>query len=116
MKAVHLICRDDEETKRPKGIIKIAGDNQYTSEAWDFSIEQAESLIGGNIFFHKAKAERSYFGGKITAFEEIIREDLARKDRIKFTITSTLEARNQAWRGKDYNIAWTGDIIDVEDD
>jgi hypothetical protein len=116
MKAVHLICRYEEDTKRPKGIKKIAGSIQHTSEAWCFSNEQAESLIGGTIFFHKTKADKSHLGGKITAFEEIIRDDLARKDRIKFTFTPTTEAKNQRWRGKDHNIAWTGEIIDVEDD
>ena len=111
MKAVHLICRDDDETKRPKGIVKIEGDNQYTSEAWDFSTEQASSLIGAEILFHRAKAEKSFFGGKITAFEEINREDLAREERIKFTFTATLEAKNQSWRGSDHSMAWTSGII-----
>lgn len=113
MKAVHLICRNDDETKRPKGIFKIAGDNQYTSEAWDFTPEQAASLIGGEIFFHRTKAAKSFFGGIISAFEEIDRQDLAHPERIKFTFTSTKEARNQPWRGSDYSMAWTSGIIDV---
>ncbi len=113
MKAVHLICRNDDETKRPKGIFKIAGDNQYTSEAWDFTPEQAASLIGGEIFFHKTKAAQSFFGGKVTAYEEIDRPDLAHPERIEFTFTSTKEARNQPWRGSDYSMAWTSGIIDV---
>ena len=115
MKAVHLICRYEENRKRPKGIFKIEGQDRYTSEAWDFSNEEAESLIGGTIFFHKKKSDKSHFGGTITAFEEITRDDLSRKERIKFTLTSTLEAKNQPWRGRDYNMAWTGDILDVED-
>lgn len=113
MKAVHLICRDDEETKRPKGIIKIDGANQYTSEAWDFDPEKAASLVGGEILFHRTKADKSFFGGKITAYEEINREDLAREERIKFTFTATLEAKNQPWRGTDHTMAWTSGIIEV---
>ena len=116
MKAVHVICRDDENTKRPKGIFKIAGKHQFTSEAWDFSNEDAESLIGGTIFFHTAKSEKSYLGGTVSAFEELFRDDLARKERIKFTFTSTLEARKQPWRGMDHGMAWTGGIINAEDD
>jgi hypothetical protein len=113
MKAVHLICRDDEDTKRPKGIVKIEGENQYTSEAWDFSPEQASSLIGGGIFFHRTKAAKSFFGGIIGAFEEIDRQDLAHPERIRFTFTSTKEARNQRWRGSDHSMAWTSGIIEV---
>ena len=113
MKAVHLICRDDEETKRPKGIVKIAGDDQYTSEAWDFTPEQAASLIGGEIFFHKTKAAKSFFGGTVSAFEEIDRPDLAHPERIKFTFTSTKEAKHRPWRGSDYSMAWTSGIVDV---
>ena len=113
MKAVHLICRDDDETKRPKGIVKIAGDDQYTSEAWDFTPEQAASLIGGEIFFHKTKGAKSFFGGIISAFEEIDRQDLAHPERIKFTFTATLEAKDQTWRGTDHTMAWTSGIIDV---
>ena len=113
MKAVHLICRNDEVTKRPKGIDKIGGDHQYTSEAWDFSPEQAESLIGGEILFHQTKAEKSFFGGTITGYEEINRDDLARQERIKFTFTATLEAKNQPWRGHDHSMAWTSGIIEV---
>lgn len=113
MKAIHLICRDDEDTKRPKGIVKVEGENQYTSEAWDFSPEQAANLIGGEILFHRAKAERSFFGGKVTAYEEIDRQDLARTERIKFTFISTEETRNQPWRGSDHSMAWTSGIIEV---
>lgn len=115
MKAVHLICRYDEDRKRPKGIFKIEGKDRHTSEAWCFSNEEAESLIGGTIFFHKTKKKKSHFGGTVTAFEELFRDDLARKDRIKFTLTATTEAKNQNWRGKDHGMAWTGDIIDIED-
>ena len=113
MKAVHLICRRDEVTKRPKGIDPIAGNHQYSSVAWDFSPEQAESLIGGEILFHQTKAEKSYLGGTITGYEEINRDDLARQERIKFTFTATLEAKNQPWRGHDHSMAWTSGIIEV---
>ena len=113
MKAVHLICRNDELTNRPKGIFPSGGEHQYTSEAWDFTPEKAASLIGGQILFHRTKADKSFFGGKVTAFEEIDRPDLAHPERIKFTFTSTEEARNQPWRGTDYSMAWTSGIIDV---
>jgi hypothetical protein len=99
MKAVHLICRRDEVTKRPKGIDPIGGNHQYTSEAWDFSPEQAESLIGGEILFHQTKAEKSFFGGKVTGYEEINRDDLARQERIKFTFTATLEVNRAGFAG-----------------
>jgi hypothetical protein len=115
MKAVHVICRFEEDTKRPKGIFKIEGKDQYISEAWDFSNEDAESLIGGTIFFHTAKSEKSFFGGTISAFEELYRDDLVRKERIRFTLTSTLESKNQPWRGMDHSMAWTSGIINIED-
>lgn len=113
MKAVHLICRKVPPSNKPQGILPVPGPNQFTSEAWDFSPEDAAALVGGLIYFHLTKGEKSYFGGEVTAFEEIDRPDLAHPERIKFTFTSTREARNQPWRGSDYSMAWTSGIIDV---
>ena len=113
MKAVHVICRKEPPSNKPLGIFPAPGPNQYTSEAWDFSPDEAEALVGGLIYFHQSKGEKSYFGGEVTAFEVLYREDLAHQQRIKFTLTSRAECRNHPWRGSDHLMAWTSGLIEI---
>lgn len=40
----------------------------YESGYWSLSEDLAKSIIGGNIYFHKAQDKASYFGGTITGY------------------------------------------------
>jgi hypothetical protein len=57
---VHLI----EKNGRFK---KIAG-QAHESGFWTVTPQKADSLIGGDIYFHKKQTEPSFFGGRITGY------------------------------------------------
>lgn len=91
--------------------IKGLGDNQYSSEAWDIPIEDAEKLVGGNVYFHTTKNDKSYFGGVVTKYE-VMEIDAAHTKRIKIYLNATKEAKEQAWNGKDHGMAWYSGTIE----
>ena len=128
MKALHLICRTDSETKRPLGVSKVENEqNIYMSCCWDFDLETAKSLVDGMIYFHDVKAENSYLGGRVLEAHSVrLDEDSEyhqtrpehsgkRLDRVMFKFEITLEGRNREWRGKDHAMSWTSGIIEVND-
>lgn len=61
----------------------------WESGWWVVSLEKAEYLIGGRIFFHKAQDKPSFFGGRITRFR--VETDGEWKGRILFTFIPSLE-------------------------
>jgi len=50
------------------GAFKRIEGNVIESWCWDIAPQTAESLVGGDIYFHKKQKEPSYFGGKILAY------------------------------------------------
>ena len=111
----------------PKGVSKSSDDgNSYISCCWDFKLEEAKTLIGGMIFFHDTKSERSKLGGNVldvqavrldeeTEFHKVNPEDQNKKQsRVMFKFEITPEGREQRWRGKDHSMSWTSGIIDLE--
>ena len=100
--------------------------NLYISCCWDFKLEEAKTLIGGMIFFHDTKSERSKLGGNVldvqpvrldeeTEFHKINLEDQNKKQsRVMFKFEITPEGREQRWRGKDHSMSWTSGILDLE--
>ena len=64
MKAIHLIQSDAKLAPKPVA----PGSHLFESGFWSLSIKQAESLIGGNIFFHEKQLSPSFFGGVITSY------------------------------------------------
>jgi len=89
-------------------------------------LEEAKTLIGGMIFFHDTKSERSKLGGHVvdvqsvkldeeTEFHKVDPEDTSkRQTRVMFKFEITPEGREQRWRGKDHAMSWTSGIIDEE--
>ena len=59
-KTIHLLEK--------AGLIKKLDGNIHESGFWKLTPMIAESLIGGDIYFHKKQKEASYFGGKILAY------------------------------------------------
>lgn len=92
--------------------IKGFGDHQYSSEAWDIPIEDVEKLVGGNVYFHTTKNDKSYFGGVVTRYE-IMKIDAAHSKRIKIYLTATKEAKGVVWSGKEHVMAWYSGVIDI---
>jgi len=81
--------------------IKGLGNNKYSSEAWDISEEDARRLVGGKIYFHTTKSEKSYFGGHVDSFEVLTTEN-AHERRIKLYLTAEIECKGVEWQGKDH--------------
>tara|TARA_B110000008_G_scaffold273760_1_gene308538 strand:+ start:240 stop:626 length:387 start_codon:yes stop_codon:yes gene_type:complete len=127
VKILHLINKTEAGEMLPKGVSKSKeDDNIYISCCWDFKLEEAKALIGGMIFFHDTKSERSKLGGNVvsvqpvrldeeTEFHKVDLEDKnKRQSRVMFKFEISPEGREQIWRGKDHSMSWTSDIIDLE--
>lgn len=129
MKILHLINKRNPKTNRPWGIYPMKDEKGvYYSCCWDFPLEKSKELIGGMIFFHLTKSDRSHLGGVVKdvlpvnlndtsdyPFIELNEdEDPQRKDRVMFVFQVTQEGREQKWRGKDHSMSWTSGIIDEE--
>ncbi|RKG79903.1 hypothetical protein D7W79_09200 [Corallococcus exercitus] len=83
----------------------------YDSGHWDFSPEEAAQLVGGTIYLHNTKAERSYFGGTVLSYEIVDVPEKAHSQRIVFRIHSMVEAKNKEWQGANHVRAWTSGIL-----
>ena len=127
MKILHLINKPTEDSIHSKGMTKVKDEmNRYISCCWDFKLEEAKTLIGGMIFFHDTKSERSKLGGNVvdvqavrldeeTEFHKVDPEDTSkRRTRVMFKFEITPEGRELIWRGKDHSMSWTSGIIDLE--
>ncbi|MGA2030327.1 MAG: hypothetical protein ABSG87_09680 [Verrucomicrobiota bacterium] len=84
MKSIHLIQYESDSELRPK---PIAPDSQtYKSGYWSIPIELANSLKGGNIYFHKKQKSPSFLGGLI---KDCWIEQYRRQDRVVFKFESS---------------------------
>lgn len=74
--AIHLVER--------VGLMRMVdrASREYESGFWVFGQQTAEELIGGDIYFHKKRAEPSFFGGQILSFR--VQPDGKYADRIIF--------------------------------
>lgn len=82
---IHLI-------ERMGHIQKIEG-RINESGLWDVSAQTAQSLVGGDIYFHKKQKEPSYFGGKILGYR-VHEVDDEYRGRIIFRFEYSAEHRN----------------------
>lgn len=86
---IHLIERG--------GAFKKLEGNVIESWCWDVTPKAAESLVGGDIYFHKKQKEPSYFGGRILAYRVHDGSGGEHPDchgRVVFTFESSREHRN----------------------
>jgi hypothetical protein len=72
-------------------IQKIEG-QIHESGLWDVSVNTAEALVGGDIYFHEKQKEPSYFGGKILGYS-IHESDDQYNGRIIFRFEYSAEHR-----------------------
>lgn len=130
MKALHVICQRDKKTNKLRGITPIdAKANQYVSCCWDFDLEEMRGLIGGMIFFHAVKSERSLRGGVVYDVCSIDLdspnigdyytpvEDLKGKKspRMMFKFEITKNGSGVKWRGSKFGMAYQGGIVDIDE-
>jgi hypothetical protein len=104
MGSIHLVCRDRLNLNR------AATPDAWESGFWDIPKDQAAQLVGGMIYLHQKKSDRSYFGGRIDGFQEV-ETNLAHGGRIVFAFTFSGEARDARWRGGDHPRAWSSGVV-----
>ena len=82
MKELHLICRRDPNSIGRLGLYSVDKDNGvWATGKWDFSLVEAKMLIGGLIYLHESKSERSAFGGEVISVKAVIADDVANENR-----------------------------------
>jgi hypothetical protein len=59
-------------------------DNVWESGWWTLDEDQAQKLVGGEIFFHKKKQEPSFYGGTILGYR--VEQDGEYKGKIVFKL------------------------------
>ena len=106
MAQIHFLCRNRQNLRCVDPATKT-----YDSGDWDISGEQAAQLVGGTIYLHNAKGERSYFGGKVTEFR-VTETGTARSKRIIFTLLSEDTRKGAPWpSGTSHPRAFTSGLI-----
>src|SRR5437764_409470 len=65
----------------------------HESGLWDVSPQTSETLVGGDIYFHKKQKEPSYFGGTILGYR-IHEEDDEYHGRVIFRFESSSVHKN----------------------
>jgi len=91
MKKLHLVCRNYyfiEPVANEEGVL--------WSGKWSFNLDEAKTMVGGMLFFHNAKRESSYEGGKVL---EVRNTDHHGKRRVEFKFQSMDEAKGAQWEG-----------------
>ena len=87
-----------------------------------------KDVIGGMIFFHRSKSEKSYLGGVIHNVHPIemnpsyegpyytpSKEDVGkRSDRMMFEFEVTKDGREVKWRGSDHSMSYFSGIVETE--
>lgn len=100
--SIHII--EKAGNIRPINFNKNNQTNTFESVSWRIGDATAINLIGGNIYLHKKKKEKSYFGGVITKAERRDEED----GRYVLTFESSLEHNDQDppnhWPRHDFRI------------
>lgn len=62
--SLHVLCRLDKKTGRPKGN-RFISEGVYESVSWRVKSELFRSLIGKTFCMHESKSKPSYLGGEI---------------------------------------------------
>jgi hypothetical protein len=66
MPALHLIQNQTNPKLLPKP--EQPGADVWISGYWSLAVDTVRTLIGGHVYFHKAQAKPSFFGGEIVGF------------------------------------------------
>ena len=92
MKANNIMTKTIHLLEKESLMKKLEGD-VHESGFWKVTPKVAESLIGGDIYFHKKQKESSYFGGKILGYR-IHEENDERHGRIIFRFEACRDHRD----------------------
>ena len=109
----HLICKIDEDNKtKSRNLHKDAEKDIYFSGNWTIKLDEAKALIGGKLFLHREKDQKSYFGGNVIDVSSIIVDD---NEKVIFKFKATKEAKNgRAWEGQYEPVSFCMDSGNIE--
>lgn len=107
--SVHFICRRKPDSRGYIGVEPVGHPmgSAFSSEKWDLKPSEAQSLLGGLIFLHLAKASPAHTAGLIYHWEEVEALESARTERIKFYFLALADAKYAKWQGVDHSMAYT---------
>lgn len=105
MPSVHFLCRGRLH------LHKVIDSPDYESGNWPVSEAEASELVGGMIYLHETKAERSYFGGRINSFRAIVTDD-PNPFRIVFRLTALPEGKGASWKGAGHGMASKSGVVE----
>lgn len=66
MPSLHLIQNQSDPKLLPKP--EQLGADVWISGYWNLALDTVKSLVGGQVYFHKAQAKPSFLGGEILDF------------------------------------------------
>jgi hypothetical protein len=110
--SIHLVCKrlglsfDGLKLISPTSLL-------YRSVAWELSAWDAERIVGGWIYLHRARTALSDFGGKIYRVEPLQNGIADRQLKFGIVFQVRREARNQKWRGDYSEPAWSGGLVSL---
>jgi len=103
----HLICRDCKHL----AVVKLP---VFDSGYWDVPLENAQELVGGNLFLHESKAAMSHHGGRVIHVR-LADASTNYPGRVIFRFEALAEAKGRKWEGKAHKMANdSGNIDDYE--
>jgi len=103
MPSIHFICRGGLN-------LHVVKHPVYECGVWDVE-NDAPKLVGGMLYLHEAKADSSYFGGRIESFR-VVETDEAHSLRVVFTVRSLREGKGVRWCGAAHGMAWTSGVVE----
>jgi hypothetical protein len=103
MPSIHFVCHSGLN-------LHVVKHPVYESGVWDVE-KDAAKLVGGMMYLHEKKADKSYFGGRIESYR-VVETDNARSRRVIFTVTSMREGKDVGWRGTAHGMAWTSGVVE----
>lgn len=86
--------------------------HEHSTCCWAISASDAAELVGGWIYLHSAKGEKSRLGGVVREVA-LVESDADDTSRYKILFEVREGGRGQAWRGADHAMAWWSGLVDA---
>jgi len=96
----HLICKIDKENNtQSRNLHKDDNEKDiFLSGNWTIKLEEAKALIGGKLFLHREKDQKSYFGGDVIDVTTMLVDN---NEKVIFKFKASEEAKKgRAWEGR----------------
>ena len=112
----HLICKIDKENiTQSRNLHKDDNEKDiFLSGNWTIKLEEAKALIGGKLFLHREKDQKSYFGGDVIDITTTLVDN---NEKIIFKFKASEEVKKgRSWEGQYEPVSFCMDSGNVEVD